>query len=42
MIVGEKTAKENPNKQQILNDISAIKEIYGIKNHYLEVLLEKL
>jgi len=39
MIVGEKRTKENPNKQQIINDISAIKEIYGIKNHYLETLL---
>jgi hypothetical protein len=38
MIIGEKT-KENSNKQRILNDISAIKEIYGIKNHYLEILL---
>jgi SAM-dependent methyltransferase len=40
MIIGEKT-KENPNKQQILDDISAIKEIYGIKLHYLEFLLTK-
>ena len=39
MIVGEKRTKENPNKQQIINDISAIKEIYGIRNHYLETLL---
>ena len=40
MIVGEKTTKESPNRQQILKDISAIKEMYGIKNHHLETLLE--
>ena len=39
MIIGEKTTKENPNKQQILQDIAAIKEIYGIKSHYLETIL---
>ena len=39
MIVGEKTANKSPNKEKILAEIDAIKKIYGIKNHYLEVLL---
>lgn len=40
MIVGEKTAKTNAQQQQILDDINSIKQIYGIKNHYLETLLK--
>jgi SAM-dependent methyltransferase len=40
MIVGEKTTRENPNKQQILDKISSIKQIFGIKEHYLERLLQ--
>ena len=39
MIVGKKTGKENPDKQQILVNIAAIKKIYGIEKHYLETLL---
>jgi Methylase of polypeptide chain release factors len=39
MIVGEKRANKNPNKEKILAEIDAIKKIYGIKKHYLEVLL---
>ena len=38
MIVGKKTTK-NPDKQKILENISAIKKIYGIEKHYLETLL---
>jgi len=40
MIVGRKVQKENPDKQKILNEIAAIKQIYGIKKHYLETLLD--
>jgi SAM-dependent methyltransferase len=40
MIVGERTAKNNQNRQQILNDMASIKSLYGIKKHYLEMLLE--
>jgi len=39
MIVGKKTADSNPKKQQILENIAAIKKLYGIENHYLEILL---
>jgi hypothetical protein len=39
MIVGKKTEKENPDKQQILANIAAIKKVYGIEKHYLETLL---
>jgi len=39
MIVGKKTAKENHEAEKILNDIASIKKIYGIKSHYLEILL---
>ena len=39
MIVGKKTGKENPDKQQILLNIAAIKKLYGIEKHYLETLL---
>ena len=39
MIVGKKTAESNPKKQQILENIAAIKKLYGIEKHYLEILL---
>ncbi len=39
MIVGKKIRKENPDKQQILLNLAAIKRIYGIEKHYLETLL---
>ena len=39
MIVGKKT-KIKFEKQQILDNIAAIKKIYGIEKHYLETLLE--
>jgi hypothetical protein len=39
MIVGRKAAKENPGKQKILEDIAAIKAMFGIERHYLEELL---
>ena len=39
MIVGKQTGKENPDKQQILSNIAAIKKVYGIEKHYLETLL---
>jgi len=40
MIVGKKTHTTNPDKQQILNNIAAIKQMFGIEKHYLETLLE--
>jgi hypothetical protein len=40
MIVAEKKADGRQNKQQIVNDITSIKNLYGIKKHYLETLLE--
>lgn len=40
MIVGKKVHKSNPGKQQILNNIAAIKKLYGIDKHYLETLLD--
>ncbi|MCX6223876.1 MAG: SAM-dependent methyltransferase [Bacteroidia bacterium] len=40
MIIGRKTANENPGKQRILNDIQAIKEFFGITEHYLEALFQ--
>ena len=39
MIVGKKNQEENPNKQQILNEIALIKKMFGIEKHYLETLL---
>lgn len=42
MIVGEKMTTENPNKQQIFDKISSIKQIFGIKEHYLERLLKQI
>jgi hypothetical protein len=38
MIVGRKTAGENPAKEKIFRDIAAIKASFGIKGHYLEGL----
>lgn len=40
MIVGKKVQGVNPDKQQILNNIAAIKQTFGIEKHYLETLLE--
>jgi SAM-dependent methyltransferase len=40
MIVAEKTGSSDQDKQQILNDITSIKHLYGIKKHYLETLLD--
>ena len=40
MIVGKKTHKAVTNKQEILNNIAAIKQVYGIDKHYLETLLD--
>jgi len=40
MIVGKKTTTKVPNKIEIFNKISAIKQLYGIEKHYLETLLE--
>ena len=40
MIVGKKTEKANPDKQLIINNIAAIKQLYGIEKHYLETLFE--
>ena len=39
MIVGRKFVEVNPEKQRIIQNIDAIKNIFGIKNHYLEILL---
>lgn len=39
MIVGKKTTT-NPDKMKILSEINAIKKLYGIEKHYLEVLLD--
>ena len=39
MIVGEKTSNANQDKQKILDDIASIKKIFGIRSHYLEILL---
>jgi precorrin-6B methylase 2 len=40
MIVGKKIHNLNPDKQQILNNIAAVKKLYGIEKHYLETLLD--
>jgi SAM-dependent methyltransferase len=40
MIVGKKSKTKASNKQQIIKDIAAIKQLYGIEKHYLETLLE--
>ncbi|HKL71684.1 MAG TPA: SAM-dependent methyltransferase, partial [Marinilabiliaceae bacterium] len=39
MIVGRKVHSNNPDKENILDTIQAIKKIYGIEKHYLERLL---
>jgi len=39
MIVARKTMNKNIDKQKILNNIAAIKSLFGIKKHYLETLL---
>jgi SAM-dependent methyltransferase len=39
MIVGRKTSTTSSDKNQILNDIAAIKKLHGIEKHYLETLL---
>jgi len=39
MIVGKRMTNENPDAGKILDDIASIKNIYGIKSHYLETLL---
>lgn len=39
MIVGRKTSDKKIDKEQILNNIVAIKKLYGIEKHYLETLL---
>jgi len=40
MIVGRKTHEINTDRQQILNNIAAIKKVFGIEKHYLETLME--
>jgi hypothetical protein len=42
MIVGRKTAGENPSRDKILKDIAAIREVFGIGKHYLEELTARL
>ncbi|HEY5591607.1 MAG TPA: hypothetical protein VIK55_11390, partial [Paludibacter sp.] len=39
MIVGKKVLNENPDKQQILNSIATLKQMFGIEKHYLETLM---
>jgi len=39
MIVGRKVGVKNTDKQQILNNIAAIKRMFGIDRHYLGTLL---
>ena len=39
MIVGRKMHKLNPDKQQVINNMAAVKKIFGIEKHYLETLL---
>jgi len=39
MIVGRKNTDKKIDKEQILNNIAAIKNLYGIEKHYLETLL---
>ncbi|MDO9154423.1 MAG: SAM-dependent methyltransferase [Paludibacter sp.] len=40
MIVGQKVSTTNNAKKQIIDDIAAIKKMYGIEKHYLETLLK--
>lgn len=42
MIVGRKTSKNNSDKQQILENIAAIKNLFGIEKHYLETLFPEM
>ena len=39
MIIGRKVQEQKPSKQSILDNIGKIKQLYGIKEHYLEKLL---
>lgn len=39
MIVGKKVRNAAPDKQGILKNIAAIKQVFGIEKHYLETLL---
>ena len=39
VIVGRKVHSNNPDKENILETVQAIKRIYGIEKHYLETLL---
>ncbi len=39
MIVGKKTKINSSHAEQIKSDIAAIKKLYGIEKHYLEILL---
>ena len=40
MIVGRKTSDKKIDKERILSNIAAIKNLYGIEEHYLESLLD--
>lgn len=40
MIVGRKVSTSSSNKKRILEEINAIKKIYGIEKHYLETIME--
>jgi len=42
MIIGRKMVGENPHKEKIFKDIAAIREVFGIREHYLEELLRRL
>ncbi len=39
MIVGKKTNETPKNKKQILDNIASLKQMFGIKKHHLEILL---
>jgi hypothetical protein len=39
MIVGKKVRNAAPDKQGVLKNIAAIKQVFGIEKHYLETLL---
>lgn len=39
MIVGRKVKDSNSGREEILNNIAAVKRIFGIEKHYLETLL---
>jgi hypothetical protein len=40
MIVGRKTQQVNPDRERILSEIAAIKQVFGIQKHYLGELLK--